>query len=127
MSDLPGPGDYASPDELDCEDEREFRCLQCGWANAVDDEDPTREGDSCPRCKGTLTPASNVVGYAVRLANELNDTSEDVLFLERKLADARRDQVARRESLRSWLDQAEAARKLAWRDTLRSEREAFSV
>lgn len=107
-----------SPDGNDPPDDEDipetYRCTACGWRSPGGEAENAGPYGGCPRCNGALVAASSLQGYAARLADNLDESTTEVLSLESQLAEARQDQSRRREALRSWLEQQRAAEG-AWR------------
>lgn len=102
-----------------------YRCAACGWRSPGRDSEGCLDYESCPRCDGSLVAASGLQGYAVRLIDDLDDSTTEVLSLEQQLLEARQDQARRREALQSWLTQCRESERAWQRNTLRREREAL--
>jgi hypothetical protein len=114
-----------SASDLDSPPPPVLRCPACGWRGPGSDDEDYLGYESCPRCNGALVAASSLQGYAVRLVDDLDDATTEVLSLEQQLLEARQDQARRREALQSWLEQSRAADEAWQRETLRCEREAL--
>lgn len=113
------------PDQDDEEVPEPQRCAACGWRSPGSDAEDAGPHGGCPRCNGALVAASGLQGHAVRLIDDLDDSTTEMLSLESQLAEARQDQARRREALRSWLEQQQKAEGAWRRETLRQEREAL--